>query len=426
MLDARFVRDNVEVVRQAMADRAASWSVDAFLHADEERRRLIASTEARQARRNELSKAVGELMKAGRADEAATMKDEARVVSDELAGDAALLEQVEADVRDLLLTAPNIPDGSAPCGADETANTEVRRWGTPRAFDFPAKAHWDLGPELGIIDFERGVKLAKSRFVLMGGLGARLERALINFFLDTHTARGYKEWWPPVLANVESLTGTGQLPKFEDDLFKTVTEGLYLIPTAEVMLTNIHRDEVLEASDLPLDYTAYTACFREEAGSAGRDTRGMIRVHQFDKVELVKFTTPETSAAGLETMVADASLLLELLGLPYRVITLCTGDMGFSAAKTYDLEVWMPSYDGYKEISSCSDCGDFQARRASIKYRDPATFKGSRLVHTLNGSGLAVGRTVAAIIENFQNVDGSVTVPEVLRPYMGVDTIPAR
>ncbi len=425
MLDARFVRDNVEVVRAAMDDRHASWSIDTFLALDEERRRLISATETRQARRNELSKAVGEFMKAGRGDEAAALKDEVRVVNDELVGDSALLEQVEADVRDLLMSAPNLPHGSVPCGADETCNPEVRRWGSPREFDFAAKAHWDLGPELGIIDFERGVKLAKSRFVLMGGLGARLERAVINFFLDTHTSRGYKEWWTPLLANTETMTGTGQLPKFEDDLFKTVTEGLYLIPTAEVMLTNIHRDEVLEATDLPLHYVAFTPCFREEAGSAGRDTRGMIRVHQFDKVELVKFATPETSMDELEGMVVDASLMLELLGLPYRVITLCTGDMGFSASKTYDIEVWMPSYDGYKEISSCSNCWDFQARRAAIKYRDPASFKGSRLVHTLNGSGLAVGRTVAAIIENYQNADGSVTVPEVLRPYMGVEVIPA-
>lgn len=425
MLDARFIRENVETVRQAMEDRHASWSVDTFIELDEERRRLISATEVRQARRNELSKAVGELMKSGRADEAAALKDEVRVVNEELAGDVALLEQVEADVRDLVMTAPNLPHGSVPCGADETCNPEVRRWGTPRAFDFDSKAHWDLGPELGILDFERGVKLAKSRFVLMGGLGARLERAVINFFLDSHTSRGYKEWWAPLLVNAETMTGTGQLPKFEDDLFKTATEGLYLIPTAEVVLTNIHRDEVLEAADLPLHYCAYTPCFREEAGSAGRDTRGMIRVHQFDKVELVKFATPEHSMDELESMVTDASLMLELLGLPYRVITLCTGDMGFSAAKTYDIEVWMPSYDNYKEISSCSNCWDFQARRASIKYRDPGAFKGSRLVHTLNGSGLAVGRTVAAILENYQNADGSVTVPEVLRPYMGVDVITA-
>jgi seryl-tRNA synthetase len=425
MLDARFVRENIEAVRAAMSDRGASWSVDAFLELDEERRRLIAKTEVRQARRNELSKAIGELMKGRRTDEAAAMKDEVRLVNDEIAADAAVLDQVEADVRDLLLTAPNLPDPSVPIGVDETGNVEVRRWGTPRVFDFAPQAHWDLGPALGIIDFERAVKLAKSRFVLMGGLGARLERSLINLFLDSQTARGYKEWWPPVLANAETLTGTGQLPKFEDDLFKTVGEGLYLIPTAEVVLTNIHRDEVLEASDLPLRYTAYTPCFREEAGSAGRDTRGMIRVHQFDKVELVKLTTPETSKDELESMVVDASYMLELLGLPYRVITLCTGDTGFSAAFTYDIEVWMPSYEGYKEISSCSDCRDFQARRASIKYRDPSAFKGSRFVHTLNGSGLAVGRCVAAIIENYQNADGTITVPEALRSYMGCDTIRA-
>jgi seryl-tRNA synthetase len=425
MLDARFVRENVDAVRAAMAARRSSWGLDIFLELDEERRDLIAKTEARQARRNELSKTVGQLMKAGRSDEAAALKDEVRAVNEELSKDTAVLEQVEGDVRDLLMTAPNIPHDSVPCGVDETDNPEVRRWGEPRIFGFEAQAHWDLGPALGILDFERGVKLAKSRFVLMGGLGARLERAVINFFLDTHTSRGYKEWWPPLLANTETMTGTGQLPKFEDDLFKTEGEGLYLIPTAEVVLTNIHRDEVLEASDLPLRYAAYTPCFREEAGAAGRDTRGMIRVHQFDKVELVKFATPETSMAELEGLVTDASLVLELLGLPYRVITLCTGDLGFSAAKTYDIEVWMPSYGGYKEISSCSNCWDFQARRASIKYRDPGAFKGSRFVHTLNGSGLAVGRTVAAIIENCQNADGTVTVPEVLRPYMGVDLITA-
>jgi seryl-tRNA synthetase len=425
MLDARFVRDNADAVREAMRSRGSNWSVEAFLELDEERRRLIAKTETRQARRNELSKQVGELMKAGERDGAEAIKAEVRQLNDELAGDAAVLEQVDADVRDLLMTAPNLPHASVPAGEDENDNVEVRRWGTPREFDFEPAAHWDLGPALGIIDFERAVKLAKSRFVLMGGLGARLERSVINFFLDTHTARGYKEWWPPILANAETLTGTGQLPKFEDDLFKTVEEGLYLIPTAEVVLTNIHRDEVLEASDLPLRYTAYTPCFREEAGAAGRDTRGMIRVHQFDKVELVKFAKPEESMDALEGMVVDATLVLELLGLPYRVITLCTGDMGFGAAKTYDVEVWMPSYAGYKEISSCSNCWDFQARRASIKYRDPGAFKGSRFVHTLNGSGLAVGRCVAAIIENCQNADGSVTVPEVLRGYMGTDVIRA-
>jgi seryl-tRNA synthetase len=426
MLDARFVRENIDAVRDAMSHRGSSWSGDAFIELDEERRALIAKTEVLQARRNELSKAIGGLMKAGRADEAAAMKDEARAVNESIAADSAVLEQVEAEVRDLLMTAPNLPDASVPVGVDETGNIEVRRWGTPRVFDFEPKAHWDLGPALGIIDFERAVKLAKSRFVLMAGLGARLERSLINLFLDSHTARGYKEWWPPILANEATLTGTGQLPKFEDDLFKTVGESLYLIPTAEVALTNIHRDEVLEAAELPLRYTAYTPCFREEAGSAGRDTRGMIRVHQFDKVELVKFTVPETSMDELDSMVVDASYMLELLDLPYRVITLCTGDLGFSAALTYDIEVWMPSYDGYKEISSCSNCTDFQARRASIKYRDTSSFKSSRFVHTLNGSGLAVGRCVAAIIENYQNADGTVTVPEALRPYMGCDVIGAQ
>jgi seryl-tRNA synthetase len=423
MLDARYIRDNAEVVRRAMSQRGSAWDIDAFLALDEDRRQLIGRTEALQARRNELSKSIGLLMREGKADEAAASKEEVRGINEELEQSAARLEQVESDTRELLLTAPNIPHESVPCGVDESENVEVRRWGTPRTFDFDPQAHWDLGPSLGIIDFERGVKLAKSRFVLLGGLGARLERAVINFFLDTHTSRGYKEWWPPLLANAETLTGTGQLPKFEDDLFKTQGVGLYLIPTAEVVLTNIHRDEVIEVDQLPLHYTAFTPCFREEAGSAGRDTRGMIRVHQFDKVELVKFATPETSMDELEGMLTDASLVLELLGLPYRVITLCTGDMGFSAAKTYDIEVWMPSYDGYKEISSCSNCWDFQARRASIKYRDPASFKGSRLVHTLNGSGLAVGRTVAAIIENYQNADGSVTVPDALRPYMGTDVI---
>jgi seryl-tRNA synthetase len=328
------------------------------------------------------------------------------------------LAEVADRTRDLLMTAPNIPDSSCPAGADESDNVEVRRWGTPPEFGFEPKAHWDLGPELGIVDFERAVKLAESRFVLLGGMGARLNRALINFMLDTHAEAGYREWAPPVLANAETLTGTGQLPKFADDLYQT-TDGLYLIPTAEVQLTNIHRDEVLEAADLPLHYTAYTPCFREEAGSAGRDTRGMIRVHQFDKVELVKFSRPEESFDALEGMVADAEKILQRLGLAYRTIVLCTGDMGFSAAKTYDIEVWLPSYDGYKEISSCSNCVDFQARRASIKFRSPGEFKGSRLVHTLNGSGLAVGRCLAAIIENYQQADGSIAVPEVLQPYLG-------
>ena len=418
MLDARFVRDNPDAVRDAMASRNASWNVEVFLALDEERRRLISEVEALQARRNEASKAIGELMKDGRREEAEAAKGEVRDVNERIAAIEGDMADVDGRVRDLLLAAPNLPDASVPAGAGEDENVEVRRWGVPREFDFEAKAHWDLGPDLGIIDFERGVKLAKSRFIVLGRDGARLNRALINFMLDTHGGRGYTEWSVPALANADTLTGTGQLPKFEDDLFKT-GEGLYLIPTAEVQLTNLHREEVLEADTLPRHYVAYTPCFREEAGSAGRDTRGMIRVHQFDKVEMVKFATPEQSMGELENMVADAENILQLLGLPYRVIVLCTGDMGFGAAKTYDLEVWLPSYEGYKEISSCSDCGDFQARRANIKYRSPSEFKGSRLVHTLNGSGLAVGRTLAAVVENYQNADGTITVPEVLRPYMG-------
>ena len=417
MLDARFVRENPEIVRAALVARNSAWDIDAFLRLDVERRRLIAEVEALQAERNDASKRIGALMKEGRSEEAAGAKEEVRAVNERIAALEAHLDAVDADTRALLLTVPNLPHESVPEGADENDNVEVSRWGTPRTFDFEPVPHWDLGPALGMMDFERAVKLAESRFVLLGGMGAKLERALINFMLDAHADAGYREWAPPVLANAETLTGTGQLPKFEEDLYKT-GEGLYLIPTAEVMLTNIHRDEVLEGATLPLHYTAYTPCFREEAGSAGRDTRGMIRVHQFDKVELVKFARPEESMDALEGMVADASRILELLGLPYRVIVLCTGDMGFGAAKTYDIEVWLPSYNAYKEISSCSNCWDFQARRANIKYRDPAAFKGSRLVHTLNGSGLAVGRTLAAIVENYQRADGTIEVPEVLRPYL--------
>jgi seryl-tRNA synthetase len=418
MLDARFVRENPEAVRSAMANRRSTWDVDAFLKLDEERRSLIGEVESLQAQRNDASKTIGALMKDGKRDEAETAKEQVRLVNERITGLEAHLAAVEADTRDLLMTAPNIPDESAPIGAEETDNVEVKRWGTPPTFDFEPAAHWDLGPALGILDFERAVKLSGSRFVLLGGMGAKLNRALISFMLDTHAEAGYREWAPPVLANAETMTGTGQLPKFEDDLYKT-TEGLYLIPTAEVMLTNIHRDEVLDAEKLPLHYTAYTPCFREEAGSAGRDTRGMIRVHQFDKVELVKFAKPEESFDALEGMLADAERILQLLGLAYRVIVLCTGDMGFGAAKTYDIEVWLPSYGAYKEISSCSNCIDFQARRAAIKYRSAGEFKGSRLVHTLNGSGLAVGRTLAAVLENYQQADGSVAIPEVLRPYLG-------
>ncbi|MDZ4166622.1 MAG: serine--tRNA ligase, partial [Coriobacteriia bacterium] len=368
MLDARYLRDNLDAVRTALGCRAAGWDFERFLALDDERRRLIGEVEGRQALRNEASRRIGEMMKAGEREAAETVKTDVRAINEEIEGLDADLAAVDADVREMMLTIPNIPDASVPVGETEADNVEIRRWSTPPSFDFEPAAHWDLGPALGAIDFERGVKLAKSRFIVLGRDGARLNRALINFMLDTHGQRGYTEWSVPALANAETLTGTGQLPKFEDDLFRT-SEGLYLIPTAEVQLTNLHRDEVLESDTLPRRYCAYTPCFREEAGAAGRDTRGMIRVHQFDKVELVKFARPEESMDALEGMVTDAEFILQQLGLAHRTIVLCTGDMGFGAAKTYDIEVWLPSYDGYKEISSCSNCTDFQARRASIKYR---------------------------------------------------------
>lgn len=421
MLDIRFVREHLDEVATAMKNRNHSWDSEYFQELDESRRSVIGQEEELLNQRNVLSKSIGKLMGEGKKEEAEAAKAQVTELKDRIAQLSAKRAEVEDKLNDLLMGTPNMPADSTPVGKDENDNPEVRRWGTPRDFEaegIEMKPHWDLGADLGIIDAERAVKLAGSRFVLLGGLGARLERALINFMADTHTSRGYKEWWCPAMANANTLTGTGQLPKFEDDLFKT-REGMYLIPTAEVQLTNIHSGEVLDASDLPLKYCAFTPCFREEAGSAGRDTRGLIRVHQFDKVEMVKYAKPEESYEDLEAMVADAENILQLLGLPYRVISLCTGDIGFSAAKTYDLEVWLPSYNAYKEISSCSNCVDFQARRANIKYRDSENFKGTRLVHTLNGSGLAVGRTMAAVLENYQQADGSIKVPEVLVPYMG-------
>ena len=422
MLDIKFVRENQEAVAEAMRNRHADWDGQKFAELDDARRAAIVKEEALQAERNSLSKQIGSLMREGKKDEAESAKARVAEIKDELVSASEQRDDIDAQLRELLLRTPNMPSDTTPVGDDEDDNPEVRRWGTPTEFDFEPKAHWDLGPDLGIIDFERGVKLAASRFVVLGGLGARLERSIINFMADTHTSRGYKEWWLPVMANTETMTGTGQLPKFEDDMFKT-RENLYLIPTAEVQLTNLHAGETLDAADLPKHYCAFTPCFREEAGSAGRDTRGLIRVHQFDKVEMVKVCKPEDSFDELEAMTADAENILQLLGLPYRVISLCTGDLGFSATKTYDLEVWLPSYNGYKEISSCSNCLDFQARRMGIRYKDPDNFKGTRLVHTLNGSGLAVGRTMAAIIENYQQADGSIKVPDVLVPYMGGVTV---
>lgn len=419
MLDIKFVRENPDLVDKACESRQnAHWDREKFFELDEERRSVIAEVESLQAERNAVSKQIGLLMREDKKEEAEAAKEQVAANKDRIAELDQRRGEVEEELTALVAAIPNIPDASVPYGKDDSDNPEVRKWGEPTQFDFEPKAHWDLGPELGMIDFDRGVKLAGTRFYLLGGMGARMERALINFMIDTHNQAGFKEWWPPVITNQDSLFGTGQLPKFEEDLYH-VQPDLYLIPTAEVQLTNIHRDEILDASQLPLLYTAFTPCFREEAGSAGRDTRGIIRVHQFDKVEMVKFAKPEDSMNQLESMVQEAEKILQLLGLPYHVVTLCTGDIGFSACKCYDIEVWLPSYNAYKEISSCSNCWDFQARRANIRYKDPAEFKGTRLVHTLNGSGLAVGRTMAAIMENYQNADGSVTVPEALRPYMG-------
>ena len=418
MLDIKFVRENPDVIDAACASRQnAHWDREKFFELDAERRSVIAEVESLQAERNAISKQIGLFMREGKKDEAEAAKQQVSANKERIAELDQRRGGVEEELTALVAAIPNIPDESVPYGVDDSDNPEVRRWGAPTEFDFEPKAHWDLGVDLGIIDFDRGVKLAGTRFYLLGGLGARMERALINFMIDQHNKAGFKEFWPPVITNHDSLFGTGQLPKFEDDLYH-VQPDLYLIPTAEVQLTNIHRGEILDVDQLPLLYTAFTPCFREEAGSAGRDTRGIIRVHEFDKVEMVKFSKPEDSMNQLESMVAEAEKILQLLKLPYHVVTLCTGDLGFSAAKCYDIEVWLPSYNNYKEISSCSNCKDFQARRAGIRFKDPAV-KGTQLVHTLNGSGLAVGRTMAAILENYQNEDGSVTVPEALVPYMG-------
>lgn len=422
MLDIKFVRENPDIVDKSCESRQnAHWDREKFFELDEERRSVIAEVEKLQAERNSVSKEIGLLMREGKRDEAEAAKQRVAANKDRIAELDTRRTEVEDALFDLVSRIPNIPHESVPYGKDDSDNPEVRRWGIPRDFSadgFEPKAHWDLGPATGMIDFDRGVKVAGARFYVLGGMGARMERALISFMVDMHVKAGFKEWWMPVITNRETLFGTGQLPKFEDDLYH-VNPDLYLIPTAEVMLTNLHRGEVLDASQLPLWYTAFTPCFREEAGSAGRDTRGIIRVHQFDKVEMVKFAKPEDSMNQLESMVGEAEAVLQALELPYHVVTLCTGDIGFSACKCYDLEVWLPSYNAYKEISSCSNCWDFQARRANIRYKDPAEFKGTRYVHTLNGSGLAVGRTMAAIMENYQNADGSITVPEALRPYMG-------
>ncbi len=428
MHDIRLLRDHPEILDAAMARRNGSWDKEGFLGLDEKRRAAIAEVEQLQAQRNRSSKEIGALMKEGKTAEAEEAKEAVRGLNDRIAVLDAERDACDNAMTEMLSRIPNIPADCVPEGKDDSENVEVKRWGTPRDFaaeGFEAKPHWDLGVDLGILDFDRGVKLAGTRFTLLAGLGATLERALMNYFVNTHLAHGFKEFWPSVITNRATLYGTGQLPKFEEDLFHVRSDGedMYLIPTAEVVLTNIHRDEVIDGSKLPLHYTAFTPCFREEAGSAGRDTRGIIRQHEFDKVEMVKFATPETSDDELHSMVEEAEFLLQSLKLPYRIVNLCGGDLGFSARQTFDIEVWLPSYNNYKEISSCSNCGDFQARRANIRYTDPASFKGTRFVHTLNGSGLPCGRTMAAIIENYQNPDGTVTVPEVLVPYMGCEVL---
>ncbi len=422
MLDIKTVRLDPERVKQAVRNRCGNLDaeIDALLEIDAARREIIASVEVLKAEQNSVSKQIPQFKKEGK--DVAPIFARMKEISDKIKEDDAKLSELEAKQRELLLMIPNIPSDTTPIGADDSCNPEIRRNGTPKEFDFEPKAHWDIGAALGILDPETAAKVTGTRFHFYKGLGARLERAIISYFLDTHTEHGYTEILPPFMANRASMTATGQLPKFEEDAFKLSNGEYFLIPTAEVPVTNMHRDEILNGADLPIKYCAYSACFRAEAGSAGRDTRGLIRQHQFNKVELVKFADPETSYDELEKLTADAERVLEGLGLPFRVVCLCSGDLGFSSAKTYDIEVWMPSYGRYVEISSCSNFEDYQARRGGIRFKKTPKDK-AQYVHTLNGSGVAVGRTVAAILENFQNEDGSVTVPEALRKYMGCDVI---
>ena len=423
MLDVRRIRQNPQELRDMLKSRNKDASiVDDFVNKDEQRRKLMADVEEKKALRNQTSKQIGAAKKNG-ADEAQTaaIMEEMRVLGDGIAAlDAEIAALDEAQTL-FLMSTPNYPHASVPYGEDERANVEQRRWGEPRVFAWEPKPHWDIGTDLKILDFDGAAKISGARFTVYRRLGARLERAIISFFLDTHIAAGFEEVLPPYMVTRATMTGTGQLPKFEEDAYK-VDANTFLIPTAEVPVTNLYRESILDGDQLPIRHCAFSACFRSEAGSAGRDTRGLIRQHQFNKVEMVKITKPEQSYDELESMTAEAEQVLKLLNLPYRVVCLSTGDMGFSAAKTYDLEVWMPSYNRYVEISSCSNCEDFQARRAGIRYRETAKDK-PQFCHTLNGSGVAVGRTVAAILENYQNDDGSVTVPEALRPYMHTDVI---
>lgn len=417
MLDAKYIRQNPELVAERLAKRGAKLNLDEFLKLDESRRGLILEVEQLKSRRNKVSQEIAKLKK---------NKEDASLIIKEMQEVSSLIKDMDEKIRDLdeklsqiLLTIPNIPHTTVPEGKDSEDNVEVRRWGEPREFSFEAKPHWDIGDELGILDFATAAKVTGARFTFYKGLGARLERALINFMVDLHaTEHGYTEVLPPYIVHRHSMVGTGQLPKFEEDAFKLEGTDYFLVPTAEVPVTNMYREQIIDGDQLPIYHVAYSACFRAEAGSAGRDTRGLIRQHQFNKVELVKFVKPEDSYEELERLTLDAENILKSLELPYRTVALCGGDLGFSSAKTYDIEVWLPSYGRYVEISSCSNFEDFQARRADIKYR-PSTKEKAQLVHTLNGSGLAVGRTLAAILENYQQEDGSVLIPEKLIPYMG-------
>lgn len=421
MLDIKIIRENPDKVKEAMKTRNKNMDalVDEILDIDKQRRALSAKNDELKAQQNSASKQIPLIKKAG--GDISEIMAKMNAIKEDIKKDDATIAELEAKQKKIMYEFPNIPSDKTPIGKDDSENVEIRRWGEPRSFDFEAKAHWDIGADLGILDPETAAKVTGTRFHFYKGLGSRLERSIINFFLNTHTEHGYTEIFPPYMVNRASMTGTGQLPKFEEDAFKVTNNDYFLIPTAEVPVTNMHRDEILDGSKLPIKYCAYSACFRAEAGSAGRDTRGLIRQHQFNKVELVKFVKPETSYAELESLTNDAERVLQLLGLPYRVVALSSGDIGFSSAMTYDIEVWMPSYNRYVEISSCSNFEDFQARRAAIRFKDGK--EKAQLVHTLNGSGVAIGRTVAAILENYQNADGTVTVPEVLREYMGTDII---
>ena len=421
MLDIKLIRENPDKVKTAMKTRNKDMDaiVDEILAIDKQVRELTQKADALKAEQNAASKQIPQIKKEG--GDISEIMTRMNAIKEEVKTLDADKAELAAKQKTMMYEFPNVPSDTTPVGKDDSENIEIRRWGEPRNFDFEAKAHWDIGADLGILDPETAAKVTGARFHFYRGLGARLERAIINFFLNTHTENGYTEVFPPFMVNRASMTGTGQLPKFEEDAFK-LTNDYFLIPTAEVPVTNMYRDDIMDGAQLPMSFCAYSACFRAEAGSAGRDTRGLIRQHQFNKVELVKFAKPEESYAELEKLTNDAERVLQLLGLPYRVVALTTGDIGFSSAKTYDIEVWMPSYGRYVEISSCSNFEDFQARRASIRYKNGPKEK-AQLVHTLNGSGVAIGRTTAAILENYQNADGSVTIPEALRPYMGVDVI---